>query len=1222
VGSHFGIQFNSFIHPPDRRHHATSVALPYFIECLEDDTAKTIYPPIEIIADGENSNSGDEAMTARLAIGCTAGHVSLPPSRAKLDIVPSGGIRSLEANGTIAALNEALSQAIYTSARDNGSSGQYEACEVHVELVVPEDATIRGERSVEKFLLDIIPVNDPPCIEAPVIHRVLQDTGGYIVQRIDTLVAKEDEPLSIDLTISDVDIDPYNSADASLFTVRLKTVHGAVKLRSTVGLYFIDGADSTSAMKFRGTLTSINNALQGLQYTGAKDYHGSSTLTVQVWDEGNIGRGGELSEQLALPIEVLPVSDVSAFSLPPNFILCGEETLCTVPGVQVYGPDINSDSLVRVEATAELGRLDLMRTGRPSTVSVEKSEKNSLLMHGTFAGVNLMLESLSYHGRAGTHSRVDTIGLKFFDITADVEGEEEAVVVPAARASINVLLRDSANNTPRIEYVGAIYRDDASCAAKPASLGGPPSQPPPSSSPLIDDEGVCNRLVETKPFICSEDEYCQISGVSINDSDVLRVSLAVSHGALDVSESSLSGLRVQFVPIISHALSLHGLTMEGSQDRINNALTTLSYKADLHYHGADSLIITVSDSYGASSSVHSMVIPIATTSVDDLPKLVGPGDVLEVAEDGFIAIPIMLADVDGNGQEIMAVEISAKHGAIGFDISDQADVLDVQGTVVARDTDTPHTWYSWVEVRGTAQDLNLLAASFVFGPETDFNTEVGGYASTHMDLTHGSGGMKQLIDSGEYLVRVNSVNDAPLVSIGPRVTTNGNDTVVSTLEDEHLDLVASVADVDDTKLSVELTCSNGSMYVFKRTKTCFACDDVDDVLIDIADGGRQISMQGSIESINSKLSTIRFTPDEDYSGEASVRIVVADGHDANRAEQHIHIIPTSDSFELWMPTNSIPEGVPLVELDEDDRVLIGSEWYNRRIMLAMHSLSREIAIKEPQLIYPHRQELETPQAWSLVDKEYLSSSFCAELQVSIGTMSLDHPNLSSVPALEVKTSPDNQTMAIVGTVDSLNNAARHIVFSANTEESGLTSLNITICEGNCGWANVRPPSRGCVEAQINIFVSAQNNPPMISITHETEQPIKVGLNSKEVPIATIVVDDSDLQDNMILDPFQRRSEGFLTVRLEASAGKLSLHSLHGLSFLHGTGVLNRAFSFMGQLREVNRALSTLYFTCLEGLDGCAEGKVSVEVLVNDNGFSGTGGPLTASTNIDLIVIAE
>jgi hypothetical protein len=186
------------------------VDVPHFIE---DTTAKPIFPPIEIIADGENSNSSDEAMTARLAIGCTAGHVSLPPSRAKVDIVPSDGIRSLEANGTVAALNAALSQATYTSARDNvswrqKSSGQYEACEVHVELVVPEEATIRGERLVEKFLLDIIPVNDPPCIISPAIHRVLQDSGGYTVQRIDTLVAKEDEPLSIDLTISDVDIDP------------------------------------------------------------------------------------------------------------------------------------------------------------------------------------------------------------------------------------------------------------------------------------------------------------------------------------------------------------------------------------------------------------------------------------------------------------------------------------------------------------------------------------------------------------------------------------------------------------------------------------------------------------------------------------------------------------------------------------------------------------------------------------------------------------------------------------------------------------------------------------------------------------------------------------------------------------------------------------------------------------------------------------------------------
>ena len=108
---------------------------------------------------------------------------------------------------------------------------------------------------------------------------------------------------------------------------------------------------------------------------------------------------------------------------------------------------------------------------------------------------------------------------------------------------------------------------------------------------------------------------------------------------------------------------------------------------------------------------------------------------------------------------------------------------------------------------------------------------------------------------------------------------------------------------------------------------------------------------------------------------------------------------------------------------------------------------------------------------------------------------------------------------------------------------------------------------------------------------------------------------------MIVDPLLRDNAGLLTVVLRASAGTVSLQSNDGLSFLRGNGVSNHFLVFMGQLKDVNHALGTLYFTCFEGIYGCAEGKASVEVTVDDNGYTGKGGPLSAEAAIDLIVAA-
>ena len=1146
---------------------------PHFIE-VEEDTAKIIGPAIEIVDDRDE----DDASVSQLSIGigCTGGFVTLPPSP-KLSVTPPDEIQSVQANGTIDALNEALIQATYTSAQDNflsrspqieSNNPNQQVCTEFVEESTSDDG---GYRVTDKntFFVDILPINDPPTIIVPgVVHRILRDRGGYTVERIDTLMVEEDEPLSIDMFISDVDVHPHDPTDTSFFTVDLQASRDSIiTLRRTDGLYFSRGADSSNAMRFRGTLSSINKALRGLHFVGAKDYHGNVTLTVQVWDEGNVGRGGELTERVVLPISILSVDDPLMISIPSSYVVCGEETLCTIPGVQVQDPDASSDSLVNVG----LGRIDVMRTGIPSSVSVENSDGRSLMVRGTFVDVNKFVASLSYHGIAGTHSRVDTIRLNFFEADVSNEGEEETTGLPLASAMINVLLTDTANNGPSIEYDGAIYRHDSSCSASTNAGHSPENASIPSTNltSLLIDEGLCNRLFQTEPFVCTEDQLCHLSGIRVvdADSDVLRVQMAVSHGVLDIPEDSWAGLTINAGRF---SASSYTLVVKGVQEYINKALSALSYKAKPKYNGVDSLVIAVTYSHGDSSQMDSMVIPINIASIDDRHKITGPDDVLHVEEDGFVAIAVKLTGMDGSALDPIGLEISTKYGAIGFDVANQEDVLEVNGTVAERDTATAHRWYSSVVIRGDVKDLNLVAKSLVFSPDIDFNTESSGFASVSMVLFSGS----YRIDSTEYFIRVDAVNDAPLVSIGPDMISNSNHTAVSILEDTYLNLEAKVSDVDNARLSVNLISKKGSMRVFKRTKTCFSCDDLDDVLISTAEDGRTIQMEGAIDSLNRKLDDIRFIPDEDYSGEASLRILVADDHGArDSSEQLITVISTSDSFELWMPASASSGFVPEVEIAEGEQMLIGATWYHPHFLLALHSLSQDSVDGQSRIISPLSQNeyLETPQAFTLIDKEEaaLSSSFCAEMQVGIGSISLDnHTNL------EAEASSDNKALQFIGNIDDLNVAARHIVFAADTEESGCTSMNITICEDSCGWTSVRSPSRGCVEGAIKIYVEPLNSPPTITISDEQEQPLKVSLNSKEVPIASIVIDDPDLADGMIVDPLLRDNAGLLTVVLRASAGTVSLQSNDGLSFLRGNGVSNLFLVFMGQLKDVNHALGT------------------------------------------------
>ncbi len=93
--------------------------------------------------------------------------------------------------------------------------------------------------------------------------------------------------------ITDSDVD----ADGGVEQVSLSVSSGSLALGTTTGLTSVTGNNSASVV-IQGTLTALDNALNGLTYTPNTDFKGTDVLTVAADDLGHTGPLGSLSNQI------------------------------------------------------------------------------------------------------------------------------------------------------------------------------------------------------------------------------------------------------------------------------------------------------------------------------------------------------------------------------------------------------------------------------------------------------------------------------------------------------------------------------------------------------------------------------------------------------------------------------------------------------------------------------------------------------------------------------------------------------------------------------------------------------------------------------------------------------------------------------------------------------------------------------------------------------------
>src|SRR6185437_7060395 len=138
------------------------------------------------------------------------------------------------------------------------------------------------------FNITVTAVNDAPILTTPADQATAYQADLTFNSTFNNLIS-----------VADID------AATGQIQVTLSTSNGTLTLAALTGLTFSlgDGA-ADAAMTFTGTLPQINDALNGLSFSPAAGYMGTTQLNVAVDDQGNTGAGGNLTASASINILV------------------------------------------------------------------------------------------------------------------------------------------------------------------------------------------------------------------------------------------------------------------------------------------------------------------------------------------------------------------------------------------------------------------------------------------------------------------------------------------------------------------------------------------------------------------------------------------------------------------------------------------------------------------------------------------------------------------------------------------------------------------------------------------------------------------------------------------------------------------------------------------------------------------------------------------------------
>ncbi|CAK4563562.1 unnamed protein product [Aphanomyces euteiches] len=281
---------------------------------------------------------------------------------------------NLTITGTVPMLNRILSKLQYTPARDyvgNDTITLVASLKLQSSVVVP---------------IVVMPVNDVP----------------YIRLDYDYFEAFEDQVLVLQGISAWDDLLPID-----LLQINVVVAFGSISIRYNTSVIWTTPSNNGSAIAFNGTLAQVSTALRNMTYVSALHWNSDvgddyDSIRIQVTDvQGATSASFIYIRVLPTPDLInitIPYADVAtATALPPSalqgVVSVDEDDILHFSNLTVSCVDAVASSIVTVSLYVQHGAVACFPT---AGVFQSQSTRNSLLLKGSYSGINAALATLTY----------------------------------------------------------------------------------------------------------------------------------------------------------------------------------------------------------------------------------------------------------------------------------------------------------------------------------------------------------------------------------------------------------------------------------------------------------------------------------------------------------------------------------------------------------------------------------------------------------------------------------------------------------------------------------------------------------------------------------------------------------------------------------------------------------------------------------------------------------
>ncbi len=998
----------------------------------------------------------------------------------------------------------------------------------------------------------VSPVNDEPVINAPV-----------------QLTVDEDTPLVIDASNGFISIADVDAGDSSLVSVTLNAINGTLSLNGTKeGLVFTsNGSDGIedATMTFTGTLANINTALLGMKFHPALNSVLEGKIDITVDDKGNTGSGGAKTATSSVIVKINPVNDAPVNTVPTVLQTTNEDM------VLVFNAAKGNQILI--------GDLDAEENPENKDVQVMLAATNGTLTLANFDGITATGDSTSSITLTGRVTNINTAlnGLSFtpFQNYSGV-------------AEIKVTTNDQGNTGA----AGAkIDEDIIKIAVNP--FNDAPVLVSDTVTVYAEADAWVNSASPSKNY--GSDTTLKVRGVQNGSQQTyLRFNLAsLPNGLTSVLKTAtfqMSGSSSEFGNEDYH--SIYFVSNDTWQENTIAWKDKPAYQTQalgtwaIAYNGFQQHAVDVSSQFLTELSGDKKISLVVNHIDFNKPGLVynyqSRENQTDVPQLNLALNPISVAAIDEDNTNNEGTLVSAIIAGRVLDTDPQA----LQGIAVLAKDNTNGKWqYStdgiWIDFGNLSESAARLLASddktkVRFVPNTDFTGAIAqGISFRIWDRTNGSnGGVADTTNNGGSTsfssaiahaeINVKAVNDTPIIKVPAKKTIKEDTTLVF----GEIGGVISIGDVDlgdSNPLEVEVTLKvvNGNGTV--------SLNDTSGLSITSSNGTENMTLTGTIASINTALASMQFLPKANFFGTETVEITVNDK--GNIGSGGAKTITNSVSIDVQSindaPLNTV--------------------------------LNKELTtLEDTPIVFSGNNLI------SISDLDAGNQPVQVTLTATNGTLTLSSTN--QLTFLYGSDGISDTGMVFEGTIANINTALAGMTFHPTPEISGAASVKIKTSDlGNSGSPNTPDDDEVLTATDtININIQSVNDSPINQVpgklTTDEDQPIIFSKENNNL----ISISDADAGSNSI------------QVTVVVTNGTISLSGTTGLSFLNGNsnGLNNASMTFTGTLADINTALVDMSFNPTPNYSSSTP--ATIEITTDDLGNSG-GPNVTDKDTIEIAV---